>query len=626
MGQRINRRQFLWGTTAATAAAAMAGRFGTLPAAGDPLPAAKLPPIKRPTIFHSPEMAPYVDDLPVPGTITSSPSQPIEIVARTTSSRFHRDQPKVPTMAYNDESYLGPTIEAHVGEQTTVHYRSELGKHILAADLDTSLHGVSERYRDEPVTSMHLHGGVTPPQFDGNPERLMLPHHGTALFEFPNRQEAGHLWYHDHAMAITRANVYAGLAGMYFLRDDHDMGTPQNPLGLPAGEYEIPLILQEKIFRADGHQSLRSTPVVPQGMWEGGAVGDRGLVNGKVWPKMTVARGLYRFRLINAASFSVWNLFFSNRMRFWVIGNEGGLLNAPVPTRSFQAAPGERFDLLVDFSSLAPGETVDLCNDLAPPFQAAMLGEVAMTRFCCFIAGAARGDRRGVPTTLRGGRGRPARIPPIATPQRVRKVSVSQPYELRVPPAIMSLNNLRYSDPQIEKPRAGTTERWDIINITPDPHPVHLHLVMFRILGRRPLRTVEYQAANPQPPIGTRWAPDPSRFYAGPMRGPAAWEAGWKDTVHATGGHVTSIVVRFPTADELGFDPDAIFSSDPTKSWTRASFGEAAARPAPASPHNHAGARPVHGMVTKDLQGYVWHCHILDHEDHDMMLRYRVVP
>lgn len=156
---------------------------------------------------------------------------------------------------------------------------------------------------------------------------------------------------------------------------------------------------------------------------------------------------------------------------------------------------------------------------------------------------------------------------------------------------------------------------------------MHLHLVMFRVLGRRPLRTVEYQAAHPQPPLGTRWAPDPSDFYAGPMRGPAAWEAGWKDTVHATGGHVTSIVVRFPTADELGFDPpDAIFSSDPTQSWTRPSLGQEADRPAPSAHHNHAGATPAHGMVTKDLQGYVWHCHILDHEDHDMMLRYRVVP
>lgn len=624
MGARVNRREFLLGAAAAAASGMLSSRLGSGPLSAEPAPN-----IPWPTIFHSPPMAKYVDDLTVPSTITSSPTEPIEIVARTTSTRFHRHQPTVPTMAYNRESYLGPTIEAHVGEQTTIEYRSELRKHIFAADLDTSLHGVTEKYRDTPVTSMHLHGGATPPEFDGNPERLMLPHHGTSLFKFPNRQEAGHLWYHDHAMAITRANVYAGLAGMYFLRDDHDTGTPANPLGLPAGEHEIPLILQEKIFREDGHQSLRSTPVVPEGLWEGGAVGDRGLVNGKVWPKMTVDRGLYRFRLINAASFSVWNLFFSNRMPFWVIGNEGGLLNAPVRTRSIKAAPAERFDLLVDFSSLAPGETVDLCNDMAPTFQAAMLGEVAMPRFCRFIAGAGRGDRRSVPTTLRGGSHQPDRIPPIATPQKVRRVSVSQPYEVRVPPAIMSLNNLRYADPQIEKPRQGTTERWDIINITPDPHPIHLHLVMFRVLGRRPLRTVDYQAAHPQPAIGTRWAPDPSGFYSGPMRGPAAWEAGWKDTVRATGGHVTSIIVRFPTADELGFDPDAIFSSDPTQSWTRPSNGHAVT-PMPSmhdhSGNPHAGATPAHGMVTKDLQGYVWHCHILDHEDHDMMLRYRVVP
>ncbi|WP_035719311.1 multicopper oxidase family protein [Gordonia shandongensis] len=609
------------GAAAAAASGALAGHVSSGTAQAAPAPKIQPPKIKWPTIFHSPPMAKYVDDLPVPSTLVSSPTEPIEIVARTTRNRFHRDQPAVPTMAYNDESYLGPTIEAHVGEQTTVNYRSELGRHVFAADLDASLHGVRESYRDRPPTVMHLHGGATPPEYDGNPERLTLPHRGTAPFRFPNRQEAGHLWYHDHAMAITRANVYAGLAGMYFLRDDFDTGRPDNPLGLPAGEHEIPLILQEKIFRENGHQSLRSTPVVPEGLWEGGAVGDRAVVNGRVWPKLTVDRGLYRFRLINASSFSVWNLFFSNRMRFWVIGNEGGLLNAPVRTCSIQASPAERFDILVDFSSLAPGETVDLCNDLAPPTQAAILGEVALPRFCRFIAGAGRGDRREVPTTLRGGARRPDRIPPIARPSRVRRVSVSQPYELRLPPAIMSLNNLRYADPQIEKPRQGVTERWDIINITPDPHPIHLHLVMFRVLGRRPLRTVDYQAAHPQPPIGTRWAPDPSDFYAGPMRGPAAWEAGWKDTVRAPGGHVTSIIVRFPTADELGFDPDAIFSSDPTQTWTRSAGGRAVSR----TPHGGGHGDAAAGSP-KELQGYVWHCHILDHEDHDMMLRYRVVP
>ena len=617
MSAELTRRQLLLGA----GAAAVAAGLGSGSAAASPIP----PGVKVPTLFHSPPMRKYVDDLPIPKVVDATGSGTTEIVARSTATRFHRDQPKVPAFAYNDESYLGPTLEAHVEQPVHLNYRSELGRHVFAADLDTTLHGVSERYRETPPTSMHLHGGVTPPASDGHPERLLLPHHGTSTFHFPNRQEAGHLWYHDHAMAITRANVYAGLAGMYFLRDGFDTGAPDNPLGLPAGEHEIPLILQEKIFAPNGRQSLRSTPVVPEGRWEGGAVGDRGLVNGKVWPKLRVDRGLYRFRLINAASFSVWRLFFSNRMRFWVIGNEGGLLDAPVPVRSILVSPAERFDLLVDFGSLAPGESVDLCNDLAPPSQAAILGEVAMPRFCRFTAGRGRGDRRPVPRTLRGGRSQPQALPPIARPQRVRRVTVSQPYELRIPPAIMSLNNLRYSDPQIEKPREGTVERWDIINITPDPHPVHLHLVMFRVLGRRPLRTVEYQAANPQPPIGTKWTPDPSRFYAGPMRPASPWEAGWKDTVRADAGTVTSIIVRFPTADELGFDPDAIFSSDPTDSSSRPAHGRSV-QPAPGGHEHHSGRVPAHGMVTRDLQGYVWHCHILDHEDHDMMLRYRLLP
>lgn len=572
-------------------------------------------------------MTRYVDELTRPTVIEAS-SSPIEIVARSTTARFHRDYPKVPAFAYNSEPFLGPTIVAHVGEQVTVRYRSELGRHPFAEDLDTSIHGVSESYRSKPPTSMHLHGGVTPPASDGHPQRLVLPHHHISMHQFPNRQEAAHLWYHDHAMGITRANVYAGLAGTYLLRDDFDTGKADNPLGLPHGDHEWPLILQEKIFRPNGAQSLRSTPVVPQGSWEGGAVGDRGLVNGKVWPFMPVDRCLYRFRLINAAQYSVWRLFFSNRMRFWVIGSEGGLLDAPVQCRTIAASPGERYDLLVDFSDLRPGDTVDLCNDLEPPFQAAMLGEVAMPRFCRFVVGHSSGERRSVPARLRGARGRPAKLPPVVVPARIRRVSVSQPYALRLPPAIMSLNNLRYTDPQIERPRQGTTERWDIINITDDPHPIHLHLVHFRILGRRPMRTPQYQAAHPQPGLGVKWAPDPRGFYADKMYPPAAWESGFKDTVRADPGTVTSIIVRFPTADELGFDPDAVFSGDPTKSETMSMPADNDYTPP--SQHesmNHGTMRKqVHAVSQENLRGYVWHCHILDHEDHDMMLRYRVIP
>ena len=595
MYRPIGRRAMLRGVGAGLTAVLA----GQAVAAADPPPPGGF---ESPLLFHSPPLRRFVQEMPRLPVLTGSR---LDMVASTTAHRFHPDLPAVPAFGYNGESYLGPTIEHEAGSPLHVRFRNELGAHPFAADLDTSLHGVPESYRTTVPASLHLHGGVTPPASDGNPEQLVLP--GQQLdHEFPLRQPAGHLWYHDHAMGITRANVYAGLTGMMLLRDEFDTGLPDNPLGLPAGDFELPLVLQEKIFTPEGRQSLRSTVVVPQGLWEGGAVGDVGLVNGAVWPQLSVARGLYRFRVINAASFSTWNLFFGNHMRFWVIGNDQGLLDAPVPVRNLRLTPAERVDLLVDFADLAPGETVELCNDEPPVFQAAVLGEVAMPVFCRFRVENTTGFRGPVPQTLRGGPGRPPPLPPVQTPALVRNLTVTQPYELRLPPAIMSLNNLRYSDPDIEMPRQGTTEVWNIVNITPDPHPIHIHLVNFRILSRTPLRTVEYQAAHPQPPIGTRWTPDPEGFLAGPPVPPAPWESGHKDVVRVDGGTVTRIVVRFPTADELGFDPDASFPR---------------LNPMPAiSP---AGHHEAHG--NSELQGFVWHCHILDHEDHDMMLRFRTV-
>ncbi|MBB5917811.1 FtsP/CotA-like multicopper oxidase with cupredoxin domain [Nocardia transvalensis] len=581
----IGRRGFLRGAGVGMAAAALSCR--AIHAAGAP------PGVASPLLFHSPPMRPYVDDLPVLPVVRGDR---LDLAAASTTHRFHRDFGEVPALGYGGESYLGPTVEHRVDEPLTVRFANTLGPHPFSADIDTSMHGVAESYRTKPPCSLHLHGGVTPPDSDGHPQQSTFPgQHRT--YRFPLRQPAAHLWYHDHAMGITRANVYAGLAGTVLLRDEFDTGEPGNPLGLPAGEFELPLLLQEKLFTADGRQNLRSTLVVPQSAWEGGAVGDVGVVNGAVWPRCEVARGLYRFRVLNGASFSLWNLFFGNHMRFWVIGTDHGLLDAPVEVRSVKLAPGERIDLLVDFSRLAPGESVELCNDEPPVFQAAILGEVAMPRFCRFVAGGARGFTGPVPDRLRGGPGLPPALPPLEIPAAVRTLTVSQPYELRVPPAIMSLNNLTFDSPEIEMPRQGTVEQWNIVNITPDPHPIHLHLVNFRILGRAPLRTVDYQAADPQPPIGVKWTPPAEDFLAGPQQPPAAWEAGRKDIVRADGGTVTRIIVRFPTADELGFDPDAPFSG---------------------SSHDHA-----HDAA--ELQGYIWHCHLLDHEDHDMMLRYRVV-
>lgn len=500
MDSTIGRRGLLRGMGIGTAVFAMSWK-GTRSSA--------LPP--SPLIFHSPELTPFVDELPRLPVVSG---RALDLTATTTTHRFHRDLPESPAMGYGGMGYLGPTIEHRAGTPLTLRFVNDLGAHPFAADIDTTLHGVHEDYRGAPPSVLHLHGGVTPPASDGHPEQLVHPGH-EAVHDYPFPQHAAGLWYHDHAMGITRANVSAGLAGMVLLRDEYDTGAADNPLRLPSGEYEVPLVLQEKIFDAEGRQSLRTTPVVPQGLWEGGGAGDVGVVNGKVWPNMEVARGLYRFRVLNAASFSVWNLFFGNRMRFWVIGNDHGVLDAPVPVTELLLAPGERVDLLVDFSGLAPGETVELRNDLAPPFQAAVLGEVAMELFCRFRAQDRVGFAGPVPERLRGGPGLPEVLPPLASPAVIRTVTVSQPYEVRMPPSIMVLNNLPYSSPDIEMPRQGTVEQWNIVNVTPDPHPIHLHLVTFRILDRTPLRTVEYQLANPQPPVGVKWTPSAEGFLLG---------------------------------------------------------------------------------------------------------------
>lgn len=562
---------------------------------------------RSPLLFHSPALQPFRDELPRLPIVRGTE---ISLEAHSGLHTFHADLAPGPTFGYGGVDYLGPTIESVQGQPWTLQYANRTEGNPLAADVDTSLHGMSEHDRHLTPTSLHLHGSISPPDSDGHSEMLVRP--GESLtHRFPGLNEAGGLWYHDHAMSMTRINVYAGLAGMHLVRDQFDSGLADNSLGLPSGEFEVPLVLQEKIMNPDGSMSIRSNITVPQGKWEGGGTGDVGVVNGKIWPTMEVARGLYRFRIINAGSYSVWNLFFGNRMRFWVIGNDGGLLDAPVQTESVRLAPAERVDVLVDFGSLAAGELVELRNDEPPPAQAASLGAVPMPLFCQFRVASGRGFSGDVMTMYRGGKGQPALLPPIPAAQVQRTVTVNQPSAgLSLAPPMMTLNNLRYSDPDIEMPRQGTVEQWNIVNTTLEPHPIHLHLVHFRVLGRAPVDLAAYMGDSPRPEIGVKWAPDVERYVTGPLLPPPAWEAGAKDTVNTLPGTVTRILVRFPTADELGFDPDATFAG-------------------PASMHgsdHDGGGHDAGGQGgPTELQGYMWHCHMLDHEDHEMMLRYRIV-
>ncbi|RRQ27904.1 copper oxidase [Rhodococcus sp. Eu-32] len=557
-----------------------------------------------PLLFHSPPLRPFADELPRLPVVSGTT---LALDAHSSAHSFHADLPPAPTFGYGGLDYLGPTVESVHGQPWTLQYTNTTQGNPHAADMDMSLHAMSEHDRHMTPTSLHLHGNITPPASDGHSEMLVYP--GVSLTQsFPGLNEAAGLWYHDHAMSITRINVYAGLAGMHLVRDRYDTGGPDNALGLPSGEFEIPLILQEKIMNPDGSMSIRTNVTVPQGRWEGGGTGDVGVVNGKIWPTVEVARGLYRLRIVNAGSYSVWNLFLSNRLRFWVIGNDAGLLDAPVLTDSVRLAPAERVDVLVDFGALQPGEVVELRNDEPPPAQAASLGAVPMPLFCQFRVASGRGFVGDVMTMYRGGKGQPALLPPPPTPTVQRTVTVNQPSTgLSLETPMMNLNNLFYDSPDIEMPAQGTVEQWNIVNTTVEPHPIHLHLVHFRTVGRAPIDLNAYTRDNPRPNVGVRWAPDVERYMTGPLAPPAAWEAGAKDTVNTYPGTVTRILVRFPTADELGFDPDATFS-------------------APTGGHETGGHdMGAHSSGDGELQGYMWHCHMLDHEDHEMMQRFRVV-
>ncbi|NUS17712.1 MAG: multicopper oxidase domain-containing protein [Streptomyces sp.] len=537
--------------------------------------------------FASPRLAPYADELPLAPVLTGDRT----LAMAPATHRFHRDLGVAPTWSYGGQPYLGPTIEARSGEPLSLTFSNGFGDHLFAADVDPALEGASELDRTQPRTTVHLHGAITPPDADGHPEDTFRPG-GSMTYRHPNTQQAGHLWYHDHAMGITRLNAVAGLAGQYLLRDAYDTGAADNTLGLPSGAFEVPLVLADRRFHADGSLNFRTSRAVPQGHWEGAMLGDTMTVNGTVSPYLRVARGFYRLRVLNASNARGYRLSFTGRMPFWVIGADGALLDAPARTTSVRIAPGERLDLVVDFGALAAGDHVDLTNDQQEsPDAVAATGVAPVADVLRFIGTGVPGFRTPPPSRLRGGPGRPAPLPALARPTAPRRIVTLTPARVPgYPPAGMTMDNLLYDDGPLTAPRQGTVELWEFVNASPQVHPMHLHLVHMRVVDRRRLDVEAYVRANPRPALGTPWRPSPDPYLLGSPEPPAAWETGLKDTVACPPATVTRVLVRFPTATDLGFDPDAAFTA-------------------------------LNGMR---LQGYVWHCHILDHEDDCMMARYRL--
>jgi FtsP/CotA-like multicopper oxidase with cupredoxin domain len=358
--------------------------------------------------------------------------------------------------------------------------------------------GYSQAQSPVPIV-MHLHGGEVPSGSDGNPEAWWTANglHGkaydtslptdanSAVFDYPNEQQAATLWYHDHALGITRLNVMSGLAGFYHLRspDDQVAGL------LPNGEFEIPLAIQDRNFLPDGSLYFSSEGSAPaiHPYWNPTFLGNTIMVNGMVWPNMDVKQGQYRLRILDGSNSRFYVLHFSNNMRFTQIGSDGGYLKAPVSVTTLRISPGERVDLLVDFSNMVPGEKIVLEN-LDPTANDAKqtLGQIIQFTVT---------DKKGVSPqslpsalnpTLTGN------FPTLPSPTNTRRFTL---VEQALPETVaMLLDGQRWSAPVTEKPELGTTEDWLIINPTMNSHPIHLHLVQFQLVSQQRISSAEYLA------------------------------------------------------------------------------------------------------------------------------------
>jgi spore coat protein A len=545
--------------------------------------------------------------------------------------------------------YPSNTIEARVDRQVRVTWSNELmtsagsfRPHLLT--IDQTLHwanppgGINGRdsrpvfattpgpYRGPVPIVTHLHGAHVTEEGDGYPEAWYLPAArdipsgfarvgsfydrfkaeardrfgvnwgpGNAIFQYRNDQRATALWYHSHELGITRTNIYAGLTGMYLLRggsNDLPSGVLPGPaprVGDPAGTRyrEIPLVIQDRSFNTDGSlffpnsrdffgdvpaggPFIPTTDVPPQ--WNPEFFGNMNVVNGRTWPALTVEPRRYRFRLLNAANTRVFMLKIvsnplaprpaSAALPIWVIGADGGFLPAPTKVDSLPIATSERYDVIVDFTGIRPGTALYLINE--------------------------------GPDEPFGGGGPGTEFEPAdpATTGQVMKFVVGSlsSQDNSTPPSQLRLPSLS---------RLGSASRTRRLSLNEMASMIFMDAPVMGMLGTtgsdgkpNPLHWSDPVTENPNRGATEIWelhnfTEDAHPIHVhqvqfevlsrGPREGtvttrpPEAWERGTKDTVIALPGEITRLKARF------------------------------------------------------DISGrFVWHCHIIDHEDNEMMRPYQV--
>ncbi len=466
--------------------------------------------------LHSLELPPFVDELPLPERIVAAEHRGrIRVTMREIYAKVHRDVAPTRMWSYG-ETALAPLIEARSHETLRVEWVNRLPKkHFLPVDY--TLHGCGHDV-PEVRACVHLHGGRTPPTSDGHPDDWYVPGK-SRVCTYPLEQDAATLWYHDHAMGLNRLNIYAGLVGMLVVRDE-----AEDRLGLPSGKYEVPMTFYDRNFTRDG-QLLYPVSPDPEKPWVSEFLADAILVNGKIRPYLEVEPRMYRFRLLNAANSRFFALSFATGTpapgkpaevhAFQQIGCDQGLLAGPVKGMQVNIAPAERADVLFDFSAFA-GQTVHLRN--------------AALEVVEFRVGAKTVEPVAAWSL-------PGKLREIAEPNAgaatvTRTITLNDFQDPVGNSMVMLLNRKHWHEPVTETPKLGSTEIWEFVNQTDDTHPMHLHLVRFRILDRRVFDTFQYLMHKEL------------RFLSGPIA-PEAGEAGWKDVVQCPPGMITRILVKF---------------------------------------------------------------------------------
>jgi spore coat protein A len=474
--------------------------------------------------------------------------------------------------------------------------------HLLAVDQTVALQGV----KDGVPISVHHHGGDTAFEFDGGPDQWMIPVRqqtgpgvtslnsaGDGLsYQYLNNQEASLSWYHDHAEGVTRINAYAGLAGLYVIRDANEAALIARR-AIPGGAFELALVLQDKLFTANGSLAYFSDPAQypvplspaypmdnPTHMPE--MFGDVMVVNGKAWPNYDVEPREYRVRLLNGADARFFTLDFG-AAPIWQIGTDLGMLNAPVKLANVTIAPGERIDLVIDFSALA-GQRLVVGNSAAVPFPSGDVPDVddgsdVVMRFSVIKALNSTVPRSRIRDVaeLRGLAGGTPKLERtrIAQDTKVRRILLAEGQDQygRIMPLLGTYDpeggrdnrgTMDFNEPATEFPELGSTEVWEFWNTTVDAHPMHMHLVQFRVVDRQAFVGSTVATTMPEGWTGVKLQPGARKL--GAVQQAPATEQGWKDTVICPPGMVTRVVATF----------------------------------------NRPGK-------------YVYHCHILSHEEHSMM-------